>query len=209
MWLRIKGSCSDPSDSVKTLREGTQPQKAICARHHSINAASFCRDSLPPISLSSGRTPSGIPSQSTMTSVPPSASARLQGILISPMNPGSCDSNSTAHTILSKGTSSRNLPCNMSVSSEVLPRCESSGFWQMQCHSEFASFARFEDMHTASHAFRWKPRGHCVPANEGLIYGLTPCLDNRRNACARSFDGWLLHAFSFTFRKRQYQSQDN
>src|SRR6266567_981369 len=84
---------------------------------HSRNAANFCRDSLQPSSLSSGRIPFGMSSQRIVISVPPLASARLTVILISPANAGSCDSSSTT------------LPWKVSVSSEVLPASECSGFW--------------------------------------------------------------------------------
>jgi len=43
-------------------------------------------------------------------------------------NAGSCDSNSTTSTIFASGTSSTNLPWKVSVSSEVLPASECSGF---------------------------------------------------------------------------------
>ena len=50
---------------------------------HSRNAANFCRDSIQPSSLSSGRIPFGMSSQRIVISVPPLASARLTVILIS------------------------------------------------------------------------------------------------------------------------------
>lgn len=84
---------------VKVLRRMVVKHFGFWAVHHSRSAASFCRDSLQPSSLFSGRMPFGMPSQSTVTSVPPSASAKLTIILISPANAGSCDSNSMTSTI--------------------------------------------------------------------------------------------------------------
>src|SRR5882724_623249 len=123
---------------IRTLRNA-EPQEVKSVRWsagdenyekaHSRNAANFCRDSLQPSSLSSGRIPFGMSSQRIVISVPPLASAKLTVILISQANDGSCDSNSTTSTIFASGTSSTNLPWKVSASSEVLPANECLGFW--------------------------------------------------------------------------------
>src|SRR5205823_6169946 len=76
----------------------------------STSAASFASDDRQPASLSAGDRPDGSRSCTARRSVPPSASASVIVIVISPCRAGSDVSNSTASTTSSSGTSLTKRP---------------------------------------------------------------------------------------------------
>jgi hypothetical protein len=96
-------------------------------------AASFSREDFEPCWLSFGLTPLGMSSWYVFEQHRDLGSflgvGQGHGDSHLPPKAGSFDSNRTTSIIFLSATSSTNIPWNVSVSSEVLPRGECSGSW--------------------------------------------------------------------------------